>query len=136
MKVPSDAQELFFILECENEWNLTLPEWTEDVYPEQLANAAIRVYSYHNYDPILRKINSGYHLKKILDDFKSKMDGTLSPSERRMFLYSGHESTLGYMLEALKQDVEHIPPYGSALAFELWENTDNQTFVKVRSFYF
>lgn len=47
-----------------------------------------------------------------------------------MFLYSGHETTLGYMMEALQVLKPHIPPYGSALMFEVHRKND-QHFIKV-----
>ncbi|GFR44810.1 hypothetical protein Agub_g6146 [Astrephomene gubernaculifera] len=39
----------------------------------------------------------------------------------RMYLYSGHDSTIMPLLAALGLDVTHWPPYLSNLVFELWE---------------
>lgn len=108
--------------------NYTLPDWTKEVYPDKIEEASVPCYGYHNYNQDVMKINSGYMLKKIISDCKSKMENP--NNERKMYLYSGHESTVGYMLNALKINEPHIPPYGSALSFEL-RRKDNKYFIKV-----
>lgn len=130
IKTPADMQDFFFILKTESDMGLPIPEWTKNIYPEPTQSIAAQVYAYQNYYPRLRQINSGYMLKKILDDSKSKIDQT---SNKKIFLYSGHESTLGYMLNALGVNYEaHVPPYGSAISFELRKSGD-QYFIKVIS---
>lgn len=103
--------------------NYTLPEWTQEIYPKKAETAASYVYAYHNYDSVVKQINSGYMLQKILDDSYSKINNS---GERKIYLYSGHESTIGYMLDALGvQSEEVIPPYGSAISLELRKLEDN-----------
>lgn len=114
----------------QDDFNMTLPEWTSEIYPEPLYSLASQVYEYHNLDPAVRKINSGYLLAKILKDTISKVQNILQPSDRKIFLYSGHETTLGYMMEALQVFKAHIPPYASALIFEVHKNNDGH-FLKV-----
>lgn len=110
---------------------LEVPDWTHSVYPEPANSIAARGYSYYNYNPRVKQINSGYMLQKILRDFKDKIDNNLRPKHRKIFLYSGHESTIGFMLDALRVNLEyHIPPYGSALSFELHKG-ETEYYVKV-----
>lgn len=107
----------------------TLPEWTQAVYPDEIEQAASYVYAYHNYDSLVKRINSGYLMKKILEDTQSKIDNY--SSERKIYLYSGHESTIGYMLDALQIDAgEVVPPYGCAISFEL-RQLKNDYYIRV-----
>lgn len=114
----------------QDDLNLTLPEWTNEIYPEPLYSLASKVYGYLNTNPDVRRINSGYLLAKILKDTVSKIQNILKPAERKMFLYSGHETTLGFMLDTLGVFKPHIPPYGSAILFEVHRKND-QHFIKV-----
>ncbi|RZC35301.1 venom acid phosphatase Acph-1, partial [Asbolus verrucosus] len=125
---PEDMQDFFFILKTERDMNLVIPEWTKNIFPEPTHSIAAQVYGYHNYDLRAKQINAGYMLKKILDDSKAKIDGFLS---KKIFLYSGHESTLGYMLNALDVYEPHVPPYGSAISFEI-RRGDDQYYMKLR----
>ncbi|KAJ8945843.1 hypothetical protein NQ318_009584 [Aromia moschata] len=118
----SDAEE-------DDDMNYTLPNWTKQVYPEQTENAASYMYGYHNYELEVKKINSGYLLKKILDDGTSKIKN--AESEKKLYLYSGHESTVGYMMDALGIAEQRVPPYGCALSFELWK-LDNEYYIRLR----
>lgn len=128
MKNPADAQDILFNFQTEDDMGLIIPDWVRTIYPEPTQNIAAQVYAYHNYDQRTKQINSGYLLKKILDDSKNKIDGK---SNKKIYLYSGHESTLGYMLNALKANYKaHVPPYGSAISFEIHRAND-QHYVKV-----
>ncbi|GLV41159.1 uncharacterized protein CBL_04683 [Carabus blaptoides fortunei] len=127
IKSPIELVELYLILRTEEDTNLTLPTWSRPIYPEPLYGAASLVYSYFNYNPDIKKINAGYFLKKVLDDFKSKINEDVS---KKIFLYSGHESTLGNILDALKVK-PHIASYGSVVLFELHKTTVNTHVVKV-----
>ncbi|XP_018564769.1 venom acid phosphatase Acph-1 [Anoplophora glabripennis] len=130
MKQPSDMQDIFFILKCEADMNYTLPDWTQEVYPAKVETAASYVYAYHNYDSVVKQINSGYLLKKILDDSDAKISN--AASERKIYLYSGHESTVGYMLDALGvQNKTVIPAYGSAISFEL-RKLEDEYYIRMR----
>lgn len=51
--------------------------------------------------------------------------------DTRMFLYSGHDSSLMPLLAALGKHVEDWPPYLSNLTLELWQQPSGQHFVKV-----
>lgn len=110
--------------------NLEMPDWTKEIFPEPGESLAALVYGYHNYDQDAKKINAGYMLKKIVEDSQNKLSGDLSPSGRKLYLYSGHESTMGYMLDALDIHDGHVPPYGSALSFEIYKGSDDN-YIKV-----
>lgn len=74
---------------------------------------------------------SGYFLKKLIADTQSKINGTLSPENRKMFIYSGHETNIAGLLICLEAYKKlDIPPYGSYLLFEV-HNIDGVHGIKV-----
>ncbi|XP_076260190.1 venom acid phosphatase Acph-1-like isoform X2 [Rhynchophorus ferrugineus] len=107
-----DKEELGFPLE----------EWTQSVYPEPLHSAAVDYYYIETNNTILRKITSGYLLNKILFDTENKINGNISPQNRKMFFYSGHETNIATLLLTLEAyDLTDIPPYGGYVLLELHE---------------
>jgi hypothetical protein len=61
----------------------------------------------------------------------SGASSSATPAATRMFLYSGHDSSLMPLLAALGKDVRDWPPYLSSLALELWRRPTGQRYVKV-----
>lgn len=84
---------------------------------------------------IVLKLNlailKGYLTKKIIDDFKSKACGKYKDDEKKLFLYSAHETTIGVFLDALGVEA-HIPNFSSAVIVELFKDlSTNDYAVKV-----
>ncbi|CAH0560302.1 unnamed protein product [Brassicogethes aeneus] len=131
MAVPSDLQGFFFTLKCEDDMGYKPPEWTKSFYPDKIEQVAGTVFNFQNYIHEVKVINVGYMLEKILNDFDKKINGTIVPKDRQAFFYSGHETTIGYMLSALNISQNGIPGYGTALSFEL-RKKNNQFFIELR----
>ncbi|PSC67963.1 Lysophosphatidic acid phosphatase type 6 [Micractinium conductrix] len=55
----------------------------------------------------------------------------LPPGQPRMFLYSGHDTSVMPLLAALGKRVENWPPYLSNLVLELWRRPSGGHYVKV-----
>lgn len=51
--------------------------------------------------PELVKIRSGFLLKEMLERFKTKLNGTLTPN-RALWMYSAHSSTITTLLNGMK----------------------------------
>lgn len=87
------------ILKCFFFFNFRLPEWTRPVYPggamEYLSGYWLKFITG---TAELKRIRAGFLLKEIFDRFKKK---TLSPDDRVMWLYSGHDITVAIVLNAL-----------------------------------
>ena len=63
-----------------------------------------------------------------------KVDGKLSPNERKIFLYSGHENNVLNIQAALKVFRPHIPKYSAATIIELHYLIELQKYaVRVRN---
>lgn len=71
-------------------------------------------------------------MKKIVSDTEHKINQTLIPQQRKMFLYSGHENNIASMLELFSlRDIVDVPSYGSHILIEI-HNISNTYGVKVR----
>ncbi|XP_018579473.1 venom acid phosphatase Acph-1-like [Anoplophora glabripennis] len=114
-----DIFYLYFGLRSEKEWGFELPEWTKLVYPQPLEDMVIKEYFVATSTTNLRRLATGYHLRKILDDTKAKIEGTLKPPSRKIFLYSAHESNVANFLTTLDIFEPQIPPYGCYILVEV-----------------
>ncbi|KAK4881041.1 hypothetical protein RN001_004360 [Aquatica leii] len=118
----ANVYDIFFLylsLDAEKDWGLELPSWTHVVFPELLKEAAVDFYSLSSATPQLKQLAGGFLLKKIVNDTLQKINHTLRPPSRKMFLYSGHEYNVAFLLNALNVYYPHIPPFGSCVLVEL-----------------
>lgn len=98
---------------------MTLPSWTKGYFPDQLFKPAVFSYVLNAYNEKLNRLKGGVLLKKLLSDWKTKADGTLKPSQRKAYLYGGHDSTIANILSTLKVWDPQIPEYGITILLEL-----------------
>ncbi|XP_050498303.1 venom acid phosphatase Acph-1-like [Diabrotica virgifera virgifera] len=109
---------LHFGLSTEEEFGLKLPDWTKSVWPEPMTKLFPEEYYIAMGTADMRRIAIGNFLKKLLDDTKAKIADHRKLG-RKMYLYSAHESTLSYLMIALRIFEKHIPTYGAYVAMEL-----------------
>lgn len=98
----TDLNNLYDVLLVEQLKKFDLPKWAEkNMVPgsdfEDLAFYWFRMFTARNE---MKKLRSGYLLKQILDRFTNKTLSTLSPN-RSLWMYFGHDITLGNMLNSL-----------------------------------
>lgn len=62
---------------------------------------------------------SGPLFKKIIEDTERKVNQTLDPANRNMFIYSGHDITLSTVFTVLGIWNKTTPPVGSYILFEV-----------------
>ncbi|KAJ8966360.1 hypothetical protein NQ317_011935 [Molorchus minor] len=111
---------LYIGLKVKEEWGLTLPEWTKQVYPQPIQYLAEQEYLISTNTTNLRRIISGYLLKKIITDSISKLNNPDSTNNKKLYLYSGHEFNLAALLATLEIfNDPHVPPYGSYITIEI-----------------
>jgi len=114
-----DAQDVFSTLMAEETYNLTLPAWTKDYYPDKLLEPTVFSYVLNAYNTKLNRLKGGVFLKKLISDWKSAADGTLKPKDRKAYLYIGHDSTIVNILSALQVWDPQIPGYAINILIEL-----------------
>ncbi|XP_066147759.1 venom acid phosphatase Acph-1-like [Euwallacea fornicatus] len=112
-----DIYNLYFGLSTEEEFGLILPDWTQNVWPQMITDIAIREYSVIMAKPDMRRVASGYFLRKIIEDSKSKIYGKGDP--RKIYLYSAHENNIAQFLILLDVFRPHVPNYGAHVIVEV-----------------
>lgn len=126
-----DALDLYFGMLIQSQLGFPLQNWTEAIYPEPLKTYIIDFYYIETSTQALKKVIAGYLVKKIISDTQKKINGTLTPENRKLFLYSAHETNLGTVIAALElTNLTEIPGYGSYLTFEV-HNIDNVYGIKI-----
>lgn len=87
----------------------------------------------------MKRIKGGYLITHILDKMMKKVNNNLTP-DRRLFLYSGHDTTLMNVMRALNitGQTTNKPDFTSSLHFELHQNlsVEGKFDVKVRNVHF
>lgn len=113
------VNNLYNVLYIEDLYNLTLPEWTKKVYPEgDMKWVSARSFASNTNTNTLARLKTGFLLKDILDRFANKTAANLLP-DRKLWVYSGHDTTIANVLNTLGLFELHSPPYTACIMFEL-----------------
>ncbi|KAM8704651.1 hypothetical protein ACLKA7_009159 [Drosophila subpalustris] len=115
-----DVELLYTTLKTEEEANLALPDWTENIYPEEMRPLVERSYALFTETHLMKRIKGGAFLTEILKKMQNKRRKNLNP-DRKIFLYSGHDVTLVNVMNSLGiiDQTSKLPEYAAALVFEL-----------------
>ncbi|XP_054731873.1 venom acid phosphatase Acph-1-like isoform X2 [Anastrepha obliqua] len=119
---PEDVQSLYLTLLAEQEFGLQLPQWTKTYFPQQMQFLTDQSYIYNVYTPEMQKIKAGPFLKKMFTEMLEKRNGELQPNKRKLFIYTGHDTTVVNILSALKVWKPQLPRYSVMTIFELHKN--------------
>ncbi|BES92137.1 acid phosphatase [Nesidiocoris tenuis] len=122
---------LYSILLVEKMNNLTLPEWTESVFPDQLKVLAGYSLAVPTWTPEMKRLRGGPLVKEILENMKKKIAGTLEPPTRNISIYSAHESTVSAFLNTIDAFDFLPPPFASMVLVELRKTAQNDHVVMV-----
>lgn len=126
------VQNIYSCLHIEEINNLTLPEWTKEVYPDKLFPLSGLSFAVKAYTPLLARLKSGPLLKEILTHFQNK---TMKKIEQNYWVYSAHDTTVANILNTLgvfQTLGYHNPPYTATVLFELRKFADDY---RVQVFY-
>eukprot|EP00088_Acartia_fossae_P068667 TRINITY_DN8752_c0_g1_i1.p1 TRINITY_DN8752_c0_g1~~TRINITY_DN8752_c0_g1_i1.p1 ORF type:complete len:419 (+),score=82.51 TRINITY_DN8752_c0_g1_i1:162-1418(+) len=131
----TDVVELDYVYDTlfiEHNNNMTLPEWAQRVFNNPKFKE-LRDFSFtiDTYTPELKRLKGGPFIKKVLADCDKVIDGSLEPSKRKMFMYSGHDTTVAPILHTLDLFEPPVAPYYAAtILFELIER-ENKFYMKI-----
>ncbi|VEN39548.1 unnamed protein product [Callosobruchus maculatus] len=114
-----DVQDVYTTLLAEKGFNLSLPEWTKNYYPDKLYEPTVESYILNTYNDKMNRLKGGVFVKKLLNDWESKATDTLVPKERKAYLYGGHDSTIVNIMRTLKIWDTQFPGYGIMILFEM-----------------
>lgn len=133
---------MYNILQVEENNGLTLPEWTDKVYPDRLLTLAERTFAVYTENNFMKRVKggeihyfdlklvimnsisfSGYLITDVLDKMVLKRAKELNP-DRKIFIYSGHDETIINAVRAMDitSQTTNKPDFISSLYFELHKN--------------
>lgn len=125
-----DMYYLYHTLMAEYSMGYVLPSWAYEIFPYgRLWNGTLLSYEVANFSPLERRLFAGPYLQKVTKAMLDFTTGTLN-DERKIYLYSGHESNIAGVLYALNVNYPHIPEYSSSVILELHQ-IDNEYYVQV-----
>ncbi|MCH1927429.1 hypothetical protein L6232_21755, partial [Shewanella sp. C31] len=75
----------------------------------------------------LKRLRGGPILKDAITHMKQKRDGVLKPN-RNLWVYSGHDTTVAAVLDAMRVLKPHIPPFAAVIMIELRKNRAGHKF--------
>lgn len=123
---------IYDTLFVESVYNKTLPDWTKDVFPDQMKYLRDLSFTLTTWTHELKRLRNGPLLSHVISEMKRvRGNETASSSDssafsqpkqkiRRMHMLSGHDTTLSSFLNGLGMfDPPIAPPYASAVMIEL-----------------
>ncbi|CAG9815088.1 unnamed protein product [Phaedon cochleariae] len=126
------VQDIYTTLLAEEQFNLTLPDWTKSYYPDKMNYPTVKSFVLNAYNDKMNRLIGGVLLKKLIQDWTSKAAGTIKPSARKAILYGGHDATIVNLLSTLKVWDEQFPDYAITILFELYkDNASNEYGIEI-----
>ncbi|KAL1488488.1 hypothetical protein ABEB36_014955 [Hypothenemus hampei] len=114
------ALDLFLGMYIQKEMGFPLDNWTSTIFPEPFKSYFVDFYYIETSTKELKTVLAGYILKKIITNSLNKINGSLVPPERKIFLYSGHEVNAATVITSLNlYNLVDFPTYASYLIFEV-----------------
>nr|AVZ66237.1 venom acid phosphatase [Sclerodermus guani] len=128
-----DMYYLYHTLDAEKSLGATILDELKAYHPNgPLLEGVLLHYELINFNDDLIKLNGGVLLRKITENMKAVKENTMAEG-RKLFLFSGHETNVAAILNALDVYELHVPQYSSCVVIELHE-VDNSYYVKVNYF--
>lgn len=128
-----DINSLYITLLAEQEFGYKLPDWAKDYFPDRMQFLAEQSYVYNAYTPEMQKIKGGPFLKRMYKEMVAKRAGSLKPKDRGMFIYTGHDWTVGNILMALGVWKRQMPRFAVMAIFETHRDKETgEYYVEVR----
>ncbi|GJQ82954.1 hypothetical protein Trydic_g5954 [Trypoxylus dichotomus] len=115
------ALMLYSTLRSQQDWGLTLPKWTETVWPEPITQ--ITKLDWQQLFPTseTRAVGAGFLMSRIINETRLVLNRNRTVNGLRVSLYSGHDLNIAAILSWLGTPDIHVPQYGSFIIFEIHE---------------
>nr|XP_050869221.1 venom acid phosphatase Acph-1-like [Vespula vulgaris] len=122
MTKPSDIEYLYNILYTKAAYNLSLPHWATETFPDgEIYNVTLLQYDLLSKTTIQKQLNGGTFLKEIIVNALKYIQGNIT-KDRKIMMYSGDDRNIVGILKALNLWSPHIPSEATSLIFELYFN--------------
>ncbi|XP_066150276.1 venom acid phosphatase Acph-1-like [Euwallacea fornicatus] len=108
--------KLYIEMLAQSFYGYPLEDWFY-TYEQQLFNVTVLNYRLMAGKKKLKRLSTGYLLRKIIQDTESRISDVDSPT--KMFLYSAHEKNIATLLVTLDMFDDMIPTFGSYVLMEV-----------------
>lgn len=126
-----DIEYLYDTLFIEDRFNKTLPEWTDKYFPGPMKALSDFSFSMKAYNLDMQRLRGGPLVKELVEHLRDYAQSTLTPPNRKLFMYSAHDVTVATFLSALKIFNDIQPPYASMVLVELHELQPSKLSVQI-----
>ena len=126
----SSVTYMYNLLKEQAAQNLSLPKWTETVYPTPMKEIIALDFKLRSYTRTLKRLNGGLLLRKMIEDIKTYQQGKLEPYDTKAFLFSAHEMNVAAVVRALDLDEPAIPAYGATVILETLRDKKGTYYVR------
>jgi len=123
-----NLEYLYNPLFIESSCNMPLPNWTTGYFPDQMKELSDFSFSMQAYTTEMQRLRGGPLVKEVVSHLQDFVQGKLKPSERKVFMYSGHDTTVAVFLSALKIFNNIQPPYCALVMVELHQAPDTSEY--------
>uniref|UniRef100_A0A8D0BMF9 acid phosphatase n=1 Tax=Salvator merianae TaxID=96440 RepID=A0A8D0BMF9_SALMN len=129
VKIGNMIKTNLFILQSVH--NYTLPEWATAEVQAKLAELTVlslsSLFGIYKTEEKAR-LQGGLLVKTIVEKLYTVAE---NPGNRKMLIYSAHDTTLGALQMALNVYSESLPPYAACQIFELYQENDGEHTVEM-----
>ncbi|KAJ0183710.1 hypothetical protein K1T71_000133 [Dendrolimus kikuchii] len=129
-----DLVDIYSTLYIETLNNFTLPNWTHSVYPDKLKEPSCYSFTVQTGTPLLSKLKVGPLLKVIVANMNNTMLNTTYKEDNylKMSMYSGHDLTVGNVLNAIGMFDGNCPDFTATILMELlFDNTTYAHYIRI-----
>lgn len=120
---------LYSTFYIETLFNYTIPDWAKKVFPDKLKYWSALSFTTSCYTPELARLKTGPLFNEIVNYFYNRSSS--QPNSRRLYVFSGHDTTIANVLNTLGAFDVQNPPYASTIIFEQRYSGANSTFVNI-----
>ncbi|XP_060533766.1 prostatic acid phosphatase-like [Cylas formicarius] len=106
-------------------FNLTLPGWTEDYWPQIQELAAIK-FKLHTYTPEMARLRTGLFFRYLVDYFRRVEGG----EGTKFLMLSAHDDTIADVTNAMGTYMDAVPEFASSVLWEVRAG-DDRVYVSV-----
>ncbi|KAK3909123.1 Venom acid phosphatase Acph-1 [Frankliniella fusca] len=131
INTPEDVYNIYQALLAQQGFNLTLPSWTSEVFPDKMKPLTALYFELDAYNRQMQRLRAGPLLKRMLRHSVAKSRGLLRPAERKLYLYAAHDNNVSALLQALRVWDHTLPPYGTAVIVEVRRTAAGQVGVEM-----
>ncbi|KPM10367.1 lysosomal acid phosphatase-like protein 3 [Sarcoptes scabiei] len=116
------AEQIFDVLFIEKSFNYKLPAWVDENVYAKLEDISAKTFLFSSMNREIQRFRTGLLLSDILRHIEER-----HRSDKRLFIYSSHDTQISVLLSALKEFNNLAPPFGATVLLELHQELEDRS---------